>query len=87
MEAIARKIKEGKPNLVILHLRKYDNEELVDIISELTNNDDFDFYHNCDITINKKLCVNLFPNMTISGLTSRIATRCTVLSSMPVRRL
>ena len=68
VEAISRKIKEGKPNLVMLYLRKYDNEKLVDIIAELTAIDGFNFYHNCEIATNKKLCAKSFTNIQLRKL-------------------
>ena len=39
VEAIARKINEGKPNLVKLYLRKFDIQGLIDIINDLRTND------------------------------------------------
>ena len=38
-EAIARKLNEGKPNLVKLYLRKFDRQGLIDIILDLSIND------------------------------------------------
>ena len=44
-EAIARKLNEGKPNLVKLYLRKFDRQGLIDIIMDLSINDKCDILY------------------------------------------
>ena len=66
VEAIARKLGEGKPNLVMLYLRKYDNAELVEIIKDLASVDTYSGWYK--ITNNSKLCAEVFRNIQLRRL-------------------
>ena len=66
VEAVARKLGEGKPNLVMLYLRKYDNAELVKIIKDLASVDTYSGWYN--ITNNSKLCAEVFKNIQLRRL-------------------
>lgn len=68
-EAIARKLEEGKPNLVKLYLREYDNKELVKIIIDSIEFDD-SIYECCgyDITNNPTLCAESFTDIQLRKL-------------------
>lgn len=67
MEAIARRLGENKPNVVMLYLRKYDNPALVEIIHDLAQADVFSSPGH-DISMNKELCAASFKNIQLRKL-------------------
>lgn len=66
VEAIGRKVTEGKPNLVKLYLNKYDNAELVQIIRDLAAVDHY--WARYEITNNQELCAKVFKDIQLRKL-------------------
>ena len=66
VEVIGRKIAEGKPTLVNRYLCKYDNDDLVSIIRELSDQDGF--WARFEIVNNPALCARVFKNIQLRNL-------------------